>query len=127
MTRFADLPATGRRLFLASLAALHFVAAPCVMAMTAPAGDEPCEHCHAGLDLAPCASTATDPGSDDGAPAPGRNRLPEPPGALALLTVPVIAVAAGPLPVSPAERIGRVTGRHTGDPPLNLLYGKFLN
>ena len=46
MTRITD-----RRVFLAILAALHFVAAPCVMAMTAAAGDEPCEHCGAGRDI----------------------------------------------------------------------------
>ena len=114
-------------MFLAILAALHFVAAPCVMAMTAAGGEEPCEHCHAGLDLAPCASTATDPGNDDVAPAPGRNRLPDPPGVMALLPVPVMPVVAGLSPAGPAERIGRETGRHTGDPPLHVLYGKFLN
>ena len=32
-----------------------------------------------------------------------------------------------PVPAGPADRIGRETGRHTGDPPLNVLFGKFLN
>jgi hypothetical protein len=122
MTRITD-----RRVFLAILAALHFVAAPCVMATTAATGEEPCEHCGAGRDLAPCASTATDPGNDDGAPAPGRYRLPDPPGVIALLPVPVVSAAPGLSAGSPAECIGRATGRHTGDPPFNVLYGKFLN
>ncbi len=114
-------------MLLALLAALHFVAAPCAMAMTADAGEEPCEHCGAGPDIGPCASTGTDPGSDDNAPAPGRYRLPDPPGLTALLPVPVMLVAAGLPPASPVDRIGRETGRHTGDPPLNVLFGKFLN
>lgn len=122
MTRITD-----RRVFLAILAALHFVAAPCVMAMTAAAGDEACEHCGAGRDVAPCASTATAPGNDEGAPGPGRYRLPEPPSSMTLLPAPVMPVADGRSPAGPAERIVRETGRHTGDPPLNVLYGKFLN
>jgi hypothetical protein len=122
MTRITD-----RRVFLAILVALHFVAAPCVMAMTAAAGDEACEHCGAGRDVAACASTATDPGNDEGAPGPGPYRLPDPPGSLVLLPAPVMSVADGLSPAGPAERIGRETGRHTGDPPLNVLYGKFLN
>ncbi|MBL8199603.1 MAG: hypothetical protein JNK40_01405 [Chromatiales bacterium] len=121
MTRITD-----RRLFLAILAALHFVAAPCVMAMTTAAGSEPCEHCDTSRDIVPCATTATDPGNDDGAPAPGRYRPPEPPGVIVLLpAMPVVLV--GRSPAGPAERIGRETGRHTGDPPFNVLYGKFLN
>lgn len=120
MTRITD-----RRLFAAILAALHLVAAPCVMAMAAASGEEPCEHCEPGQDMAPCASTATDVGQDDGAPVPGRCRLPDPPGAFALLPAP--PALAGRLPAAPVERIGRETGRHTGDPPLHLLYGKFLN
>lgn len=114
-------------MFLAILAALHFVAAPCVMAMTAADGDEACEHCGAGRDVAACASTATDPATDEGAPGPGPYRLPDPPGSLVLLPAPVMAGADGLSPGGPAERIGRETGRHTGDPPLNVLYGKFLN
>lgn len=121
MTRITD-----RRVFFAILAALHFVAAPCVVAMAATAGDQPCEHCGAGSGMAACSTTAADPGNDDGAPAPGRPRLPEPPGVLALLPAPVVA-AAGLSRAGPAERIGRETGRHTGDPPLNVLFGKFLN
>lgn len=97
------------------------------MAMTAGAGGEPCEHCGAGPDTVPCASTATDPGTDEAAPAPGTFRLPEPTGPAALLPVPRMAVAAGLSMGGPADRIGRATGRHTGDPPLNVLFGKFLN
>lgn len=114
-------------MFVAILAALHFVAAPCVMAMSAVGSEEPCEHCDAGRDIAPCASSATDPGNADAAPAPGPTRLPDPPAVTALLPVPVMGVVAGRLPASLAERVGRETGRHTGDPPLNVLYGKFLN
>jgi hypothetical protein len=114
-------------MLLAILAALHFLAAPCAMAMAAVVDGEPCEHCDAGPDVVPCASTATDPGIDESAPAPGPFRLPEPPAASALLPVPRMAVAAGLPSGGTADRIGRETGRHTGDPPLNVLYGKFLN
>ncbi len=120
MTRITD-----QRLFLAILAALHFLAAPCAMAMAAMAGDEPCEHCEPASAMAACATTAVDPGSDDEAPAPGRLRLPEPPGVFAL--VPVTPAAVGRPCAHPSQRIGRETGRHTGDPPLNVLFGKFLN
>ena len=116
-----------RRLSLAILAALHFVAAPCMMAMAAAAGGEPCEHCDAGRDIAPCATTATDPGNDDGTPGPGRYRLPDPPGVIALLPAPDMPEAPGLSPAGSADLIGRETGRHTGDPPLHILYGKFLN
>ena len=100
---------TDRRLILAILAALHFVAAPCVMAMTPVAGEEPCEHCDAGREIAPCAATATDPGNDDGASAPGRFRFPDPPGTGTLLPALVVPPAAGLSSGGPAESASRET------------------
>lgn len=122
MTRVTDRP-----VLFAILAGLHFIAAPCVMAMTPAAGNEPCEHCDAGRETATCAAAPTDPGNDDGASAPGRIRLPDPPGAGTLLPAPVMPSAAGLSCGGPAESTGRQTGRYSGDPPLNVLYGKFLN
>lgn len=127
ITHLTDRPATARRWFIAILAALHFVAAPCVMAMTAAAGEEACEHCDAGRDTVACASTAIDAGTEDAAPAPGSVRLPDAPGAMALLPAPAIVMATALLPAGHREQIGRETGRHPGDPPLTVLYGKFLN
>jgi len=121
MTRITD-----RRFFLAVLAALHFLAAPCVMAMTAVAAVGSCGHCAAGQDSEPCLSTTALPGNDSGGPAPLGSRLTEPPAAV-LLPVPAAPTAAGLSCASPADRVGRATGRHTGDPPLNVLYGRFLN
>lgn len=122
MTRITD-----RRLFLAILAALHFVAAPCVMAMTSADGNEPCEHCGAGSGIEACTTTAADPGAGDQGPAPGRLRAPEPPGLFALLPAPHMAAATALSRAGPAARTGRETGRYTGDPPLTVLFGKFLN
>lgn len=122
MTRITD-----RRLFVAILAALHFVAAPCVMAMAATTAEEPCEHCGAGSGMAACTATPADAGAGDEASPPGRLRLPGPPGVIVLLPAPVVPVATGLPRVAPEARIGRETGRHTGDPPLSVLFGRFLN
>ncbi|MEQ1802344.1 MAG: hypothetical protein ABL989_10505 [Gammaproteobacteria bacterium] len=119
-----------RRLFLASLAALHFLAAPCVMAMTAPADEEPCEHCGGVPEFAACSTTAAEPANDDVAPTPGRYREPDPP---RLVVLPVSALVAregslhraimraGPSPANSFR-----TGRHLGDPPLTITLGRLL-
>jgi len=99
------------------------------MAMSA-AAEEPCGHCGAG-EVGPCLAPAADPAGMDGAPAPGRARPPAAPDVPALL-LPPAGPGAGSLHsvlelASPASRAELVTGRHTGDPPLTLLHGRFLN
>ncbi|MDP2325786.1 MAG: hypothetical protein Q8N51_17400 [Gammaproteobacteria bacterium] len=115
------------RLALAVLGALHFLAAPCVMAMAIADAPEPCEHCPPGSDAMSCLTTATDPAIADAAPAPGRFRPAVPPVVGALLPSPIAAVARSLTRASPAQRIAFATGRHTGDPPLNVLYQNFRN
>lgn len=116
------------RLALAVLGALHFVAAPCVMAMTvADDAPAPCEHCPPGSDAMPCLTTATDFAAADAAPAPGRLRPAMAPVTVVMLPPPVAAVAISLKRASPAYRIAFATGRHTGDPPLTVLYQNFRN
>lgn len=118
-------------MFLAILAALHFVAAPAVMAMTAPAGEKPCEHCGAGAGFAACGMTAPEPDGGDGAPMPGRYPEPDTARPVAMLAPAVVADEGSLSPslheADPARAIALSTGRHTGDPPLNIVFGKFLN
>lgn len=120
MTRF-PLP----RLVPAVLGALHFIAAPCAMAMTVAAMEEPCEHCPA--DTAPCVTTAGETGTPEVAPAPARPPVPTGPATAPVALPPVADLAIIPAKTSPRRRIAFATGRHSGDPPLSVLYQKFLN
>jgi len=114
------------RLAIAVLGVLHFVAAPCVMAMAAANAQEPCEHCPPGGDDMPCLTTvATDAGEI--APGPGRALPAAPPAAVPMLLLPVDVATTLPHRASPARRIAFATGRHSGDPPLSILQQKFLN
>jgi len=115
------------RLALAIIGALHFVAVPCVMAMTVADLPAPCEHCPPDGDAMPCLSTAADSATADAGPVPGRSRTPVSPVTVLVLPPPVAALAAGLQPSSPAHRIALATGRHTGDPPLTVLYQNFRN
>ena len=118
-----------RHLFLVAFAALHFLAAPCLMAMSTSAAGESCEHCDAG-DLGPCATATADPASDEGAPGPDGVRPPARSPAVALL-LPLVSPMAGsvhglvPLAAAGPASAFR-SGRHTGDPPLEILHGRFL-
>lgn len=115
------------RLVLAVLGALQFVAAPCVMAMTVADAPAPCEHCPPGSAAMACLTTATDPAAADAGPAPGRSRPAASAVTVVLLPPPVATVATGLHRASPAHRIAFATGRHTGDPPLTVLYQNFRN
>lgn len=106
---------------------LQFAMAPCAMAMPMPmqpAGD--CEHCDSLERPAYCMVAADQSAADaDGHP---HDRLrATPPSNLVFRLLPLPAVPqtlqfAG----SGTDAIARRTGRHSGDPPLNLLYGSFL-
>jgi hypothetical protein len=115
-----------RRLLLACLALLHFLAAPCVMALAAEA-EAPCDHCAAGDSMA-CTSGPAGAVQVDAAVAPGKSR---PPAFPAGGPVTVLAQRGGSLEAqvthaAPAARVGLATGRHSGDPPVAILLGRFL-
>ena len=115
------------RLVLAVLGVLHFIAAPCVMAMTVADAEAPCEHCPPGSEAMPCLTTAADPAGSDMAPGTGRFRPAVPPVTVTVLAPPVATAAMTPERASPARRIAFATGRHSGDPPLRVLHQKFRN
>lgn len=120
-------PVPSRRLLVAILAWLNLLVAPCVMAL-APLADHPaCGHCATG-DGPAC--LATSPGNlpEDGAPATGRARPPVVPSLLAVLPaeVPVGGLHLRLVVESPRARVARTTGRHSGDPPVEILLGRFL-
>ncbi len=115
------------RLALAVLGALHFIAAPCVMAMTFADAESPCEHCPPGSDAGPCLATAADPGASGTAPGTDRFRPAVPPATVMVLPPPAVPVAIIPHRASHASRIALATGRHSGDPPLRILQQKFRN
>ena len=115
------------RLALAALGVLHFIAAPCAMAMSVVDAQAPCEHCPPDSDTMPCLTTVADPGAIDVGPGPGPLRPAASPAAVTVLPLPVAAVATLPARAGPARRIAFATGRHSGDPPLRILQQKFRN
>lgn len=116
-----------RRFLPAILVAVHFIAVPCAMAVTAASEGPPCEHCDAALDQSPCMVSAAEPASGDQGPVTASGR-PPPSRDVLLLRLPLPARTDSSLLLeSPARSIGRLTGRHAGDPPLHVAFGKFLN
>ncbi len=115
-----------RRLLPAIAVVLQFAVLPCVMAMPMQsAGD--CEHCDSAVRQSHCMVASDESAVDAGINSQDRLRAAPP-------FADVFSLA--PLPVAPqtldftgsaATRIARRTGRHSGDPPLNLLYGNFRN
>lgn len=115
-----------RRLLPAIVVVLQFAVLPCVMAMPAEsAGD--CEHCDSAARQSHCTVAADESAADAGIHSQDRLRAVPP-------SADVFGLA--PLPLAPqvldyagsgATSIARSTGRHSGDPPLNLLYGNFRN
>jgi len=113
------------RLAIAVLGVLHFIAAPCVMAMSAVDVQEPCEHCPPGGDAMPCLTTVA-PDADEVGAVPGRPVPAAPPVSTPMLVLPVDFATVPAHRASPARHIALVTGRHSGDPPLSVLLQKFL-
>lgn len=115
-----------RTLLPALVVAAQFAVLPCVMAMPMPmesAGD--CEHCDGAAAQSHCMVAASESVADADFNSQGRLRA-APPSADVFSILPLPAV---PRLLQWAESgatvIARRTGRHSGDPPLNLLYGTF--
>jgi hypothetical protein len=115
-----------RALLPALLVAAQFAVLPCVMAMPMESGGD-CEHCDTAERPSHCMVAADESAVDQNAGSRDRLRA-APPAADVFRIVPLPAV---PRTLQRAESgttaIARRTGRHSGDPPLNLLYGTFLN
>jgi hypothetical protein len=115
-----------RALLPALIVAAQFAVLPCAMAMPMEsAGD--CEHCDTAARPSHCMVAADQSAVD--ANIGSHDRLRDaPPSADVFSVLPWPAV---PRTLQRAESgataIARRTGRHSGDPPLNLLYGSFLN
>lgn len=113
-----------RRLLPAIAVVLQFAVLPCVMAMPVEAADD-CEHCDGAARQSHCMVASDESVADTGINS--RDRLgaaPPSADAFSLAPLPVVPQALD-FTGSAATRIGRHTGRHSGDPPLNLLYGNF--
>ena len=115
-----------RALLPALMVVAQFGVLPCVMAMPMDsAGD--CEHCDTAERPSHCMVAADPSAVDANISANGRLR-DVPPSAEVFSILPLPAV---PQTLQRAESgptaIARRTGRHSGDPPLHLLYGSFLN
>jgi hypothetical protein len=94
----------------------------------ATATDAPCDHCAAGDDYA-CTAGQSAAAGDDGLAAPARTRPPA--GPEAAVPAGAALVRTGGLKLrlagaSPTARVALATGRHSGDPPLRILLGRFL-
>jgi hypothetical protein len=105
---------------------LQFVMSPCALAMPMePDGD--CEHCDSADRPAYCMVAADESAADVDINLRGRLRAAPPSsGACDILSLPAVPQTLLRAE-SGATAIARRTGRHSGDPPLNLLYGSFLN
>lgn len=114
------------RLFFAILASLHVLAAPCAMALATAVGEGPCEHCDGDREFTACASGAAEPGNDAGAGGRHRDWLPDDRQALIQRVPRALTATAGLAGSDPADPGSRGSGRHCGDPPLNVLYGRYL-
>jgi hypothetical protein len=104
---------------------LQFAIAPCAMAMSMEsAGD--CEHCDSLERPAWCMVAADQSAADADCNPHDRLRAGPPAnGVSGLLPLPAVPQTLQRAESS-ADAIARRTGRHSGDPPLNLLYGSFL-
>jgi len=113
-----------RGLLSALVVALQFAVLPCVMAMPMrSAGD--CEHCGGAERPSHCMVAADEVAADAGLNSHDRLRA-APPSADVFSILPLPAVPQLLHSVEPgAITIARRTGRHSGDPPLNLLYDTF--
>lgn len=116
-----------RTLLPALVVAAQFAVLPCVMAMPMPmesAGD--CEHCDSVARQSHCMVAADEMAADADRYSHGRLRAAPPSGdVLSILPLPPVPQLLRRAE-SGAIAIARRTGRHSGDPPLNLLYGSFL-
>ena len=115
-----------RALLPALIVAVQFAVLPCVMAMPMEsAGD--CEHCDSAVRESHCMVAADESAVDAGLNSHDRLRAAPPSGDV----FSIVPLPAVPQTLQRAESgaiaIARRTGRHSGDPPLNLLYGNFLN
>lgn len=115
-----------RSLVMGLFAGLHLLAVPCAMAMTSPAADEGCEHCDVVISHQPCLTAADAVCTDEAFDSKDRLRAPPRPNDQpSLILPPPVALAGLPRPTSPSGRCHRAGGRHSGDPPLNLLHCNF--
>lgn len=114
-----------RALLPAFILVAQFAVLPCVMAMpTESAGD--CEHCDSAARPSHCLVAAEESAVDAGINAPDRLRAAAPSDdVFSFLPLPA-APRALLRAESGATAIARRTGRHSGDPPLNLLHDRFL-
>lgn len=116
-----------RALLPALIVAAQFVVLPCVMAMPMEPAAGDCEHCDPAARPSHCMVAADQSAVDANAGSHDRLRT-VPPSTDVFSILPLPAV---PWTLRRAESgaiaIARRTGRHSGDPPLNLLYGSFLN
>ncbi|MFZ1625512.1 MAG: hypothetical protein WAU48_12145 [Gammaproteobacteria bacterium] len=113
-----------RGLLPALVVALQFAVLPCVMAMPMEsAGD--CEHCGGAERPSHCMIAADEVAADAGLNSRDRLRaVPPSADVFSLQPLPVVPQLLHTLEPA-AIAIARRTGRHSGDPPLNLLYGTF--
>ncbi|MEO8223776.1 MAG: hypothetical protein ABI661_03150 [Gammaproteobacteria bacterium] len=126
------MPGLSLRRFLPFvLVAVHFVAVPCAMALGAAGAAAPCGHCDSGLERSPCMSPSAEPTVADAGPVRAGGGEPVAPDVI-LMRLPPLTGAAGShqaalIFTGPARSTGFRTGRHAGDPPLRISFGKFLN
>lgn len=115
-----------RALLPALIVAAQFAVLPCAMAMPMESADD-CEHCDTAARPSDCMAAADQPAVD--ANTSSHDRLRDAPPSAAVFSI--LPLPAVPRTLQRAESgataIARRTGRHSGDPPLNLLYGSFLN
>lgn len=114
-----------RTLLLALALGLQFVIAPCALAMPMESADD-CEHC-GSVDRPSDCMVAADQSAADADFNPRDRQRAGPPSEEVSRLLPLPAVPQTlQRAESGADAIARRTGRHSGDPPLNLLYGNFL-
>lgn len=109
------------------LVLLHLFITPCATAMMLMPADMDCEHCETmnGSDACAIASAEADSVIKGVAFDSGPAYPPVPAGQHALL-LPVSLPVSLPETLTPALRSRFVATRHTGDPPLYLLFVQFL-
>lgn len=114
-----------RALLPALIVAAQFAVLPCVMAMPmASAGD--CEHCDSAARPSHCMVAADGSALDATGNSHDRLRAAPPSNdVFSILPLPAVPQTLHRTE-SGATAIARHTWRHSGDPPLNLLYGSFL-
>lgn len=97
------------------------------MALAGTADPPACGHCATG-DGHACLATSTGALPDAATPAPGRARPPAAPALLAILpaVAPVAGLTLRLMAGAPRARVERASGRYSGDPPVEILLGRFL-